>query len=149
MTGLVLDAEAVNALLERTHPDERTVRRALTAAHRLDREVVVPTVILAELYRGAGRSRGLDALLSRMEPGGLALRDTTKDLARLVGAVLATARVGSIYLADAHVIAAAVERGGGVVLTGDPRDLERLAAPYRTVVVEPMTAGSGRNRNRR
>ncbi|MGH3831081.1 MAG: hypothetical protein ACRDRS_11640 [Pseudonocardiaceae bacterium] len=63
-----------------------------------------------------------------MEPNGLTLRDTTKDLARLVGAVLA-AGVGSAYLADAHAVAAAVEHGGGVVLTGDPYDLQRLAGP--------------------
>ncbi|MGH3774963.1 MAG: PIN domain-containing protein [Pseudonocardiaceae bacterium] len=143
---VVLDAEAVNAVLERTHPGERTVRRALTTAHRLGREVVVPTVVLAELYRGVGRSQGLDALLARMEPDGLTLRDTTKDLARIVGAVLAAAGMGSAYLADAHAVAAAVEHGGGVVLTGDPDDLERLAGPYGTVVVEPLSSGKGRSR---
>ncbi|HET9256898.1 MAG TPA: hypothetical protein VFO16_17120, partial [Pseudonocardiaceae bacterium] len=78
----------MNALLDRNHPGERIVRRALTTAHRLGREVVVPTVVLAELYRGAGRSQALDALLSRMEPDGLALRDTTRSFARLVGSVL-------------------------------------------------------------
>ncbi|MGH3764660.1 MAG: hypothetical protein ACRDTX_05850 [Pseudonocardiaceae bacterium] len=50
---VVLDAEAVNALLDRTHPGERTVRRALTTAYRLSREVVVPTVILANHCRAA------------------------------------------------------------------------------------------------
>jgi hypothetical protein len=33
-----------------------------------------------------------------------------------------------------------------VVLTGDPDDLERLAGPYGTVVVEPLPNGKRRNR---
>jgi hypothetical protein len=32
----------------------------------------------------------------------------------------------------------AVEDGGGVIQTADPDDLSRLAAPYRTVVIEPL-----------
>lgn len=136
---MVLDAEAVTALLEPRHPSQRAVRRALEAARRLRRDVVVATVTLAELYRGAGRSHALDALLAREEPSGLLLRDTDRRLARLVGALLAQAQVGSEHLADAHAVAVAVESGGGVVLTADPEDLSRLAAPYRTVVVEDLT----------
>jgi hypothetical protein len=59
-------------------------------------------------------------------------------LARFVGAVLSVAGAGSEDLADAHVVAVATEDGGGVVLTGDPADMARLAAPYRTVVVEAL-----------
>lgn len=36
---------------------------------------------------------------------------------------------------DAHVVATAVESGGGTVLTGDPDDIERLAAGYPHVHV--------------
>ena len=135
---LVLDAEAVNALVDAAHPAERRVRQALRAAERLRREVTVATVTLAELYRGTGRSAALDALLAREEPAGLTLRNTDRSFARLVGSVLAAAHAGSAHLADAHAVAAAVEVGGGVVLTGDADDLARLAAPYRTVVVEPL-----------
>jgi hypothetical protein len=49
---LVLDAEAVNALLDPRHPAERKVRRAMEAARRLRREVAIATGTLAELYRG-------------------------------------------------------------------------------------------------
>jgi len=41
---LVLDAEAVNALLDPRHPAERKVRRAMEAARRLRREVAIATV---------------------------------------------------------------------------------------------------------
>ena len=39
-------------------------------------------------------------------------------------------------LVDAHVVAVAVEAGGGVVVTGDRADLERLSASYRHLAVE-------------
>jgi predicted nucleic acid-binding protein len=110
----------------------------MLAARRLGREVVITTVTLAELYRGAARSTELDALLSREQPSGVSLRDTDRHFARLVGAVLAQAGAGSEHLADAHAVAAAVEVGGGVVLTADVEDLARLAAPYRTIAVEPL-----------
>ncbi len=134
---LVLDAEALNALAEFSHPQARRIRRALSAAHRLRHEVTVTAVTLAELYRGTGRSRALDAFLAR-EAGAIAIRDTDRQLARLVGGILAEAELGSSHLADAHAVAAAVESGGGVVLTGDVGDLQRLAAPYRSIVIEPI-----------
>lgn len=133
---LVLDAEALSALAGPVTRRQREVRAALRAALRLDRDVVVPTVVLAELYRGAARSRGLDALLAREV--GLLFRDTDRDLARQVGGVLAAARASSEHLVDAHSVAVAIERGGGVVLTGEPDDLERLAAPFTGVVVQGL-----------
>lgn len=137
---LVLDQAAVAALAAGTSPAARQVRRAMTAALRLQREVTIPTVILAELYRGGGRNQFVDALLAR-EIDAVELRDTDRVLARLVGGVLAAAGAGSEDLADAHVVAAAIEVGGGVVLTGDEHDLVPLAAPYRTVVVEGLVPG--------
>jgi predicted nucleic acid-binding protein len=145
---VVLDAEAVNALLQPGHPGRRTVRRALESARRLRRDPAAATVTLAELYRGAGRSQALDALLAREEPDGLLLRDTDRGFARLVGALLAEASAGSELLADAHAVAVAVEAGGGVVLTADPDDLGRIAAPYRTVVVEALPGSSSPGRTR-
>jgi len=56
-------------------------------------------------------------------------------LARIVGGVLASAKAGSEHLADAHVVAAAIELGGGLVLTADTQDLGRLAASYGNVTV--------------
>jgi predicted nucleic acid-binding protein len=144
---LVLDAEAVSALLDSRHPAERRVRQALEAARRLRREVVIATVTLAELYRGVGRSQALDALLARESANGVLLRDTDRRLARLVGALLAEAHADSSLLADAHPVAVAVETGGGVVLTADPDDLGRLAGPYRTVAIEPLGAGTRRQRD--
>jgi hypothetical protein len=129
---VVLDAEALAAL---AGPGRRggEVRAAIHAAARLGREIVVPTVILAELYRGPRHNSLVDACLSRET--GIRVRDTDRQFARIVGGVLAAARAGSEHLADAHVIAAAVELGGGLALTSDVEDLGRLAAAYRNVMV--------------
>lgn len=89
--------------------------------------------MLAELYRGRGHNQLVDSCLSRET--GILVRDTDRPFARLVGSVLATARATSADLVDAHVVAAAVESGGGVLLTGDPDDLQRLAASYPNVHV--------------
>lgn len=105
----------------------------MRAAARLGREVLIPAVILAELYRGPKQNQLVDACLSRET--GIRVRETDRALARLVGGVLAAAGAGSQHLADAHVIATAVDLGGGLALTSDPEDLERLAAAYRNVTV--------------
>lgn len=134
---LVLDAEAMAALAGR--PDRRNaeVRAALRAAQRVDREVMVPAVVLAELYRGPRHNQLVDACLSRET--GIRVRDTDRLMAKLVGGVLAAAKAGSEHLADAHVIAAAVDLGGGVALTTDAGDLDRLAAAFRNVTVVELS----------
>jgi predicted nucleic acid-binding protein len=142
---LVLDSEAVNALLDPRHPSERKVRQAMEAARRLRRDVAIATGTLGELYRGAGRNHALDALLARESADGLVLRDTDRSLARLIGALLSEAGADATLFADAHPVAVAVEAGGGVVQTADPDDLGRLAAPYRTVVIEPVGVGASRH----
>ena len=129
---LALDAEAVTALVERDHPSRDQVREALTAARRLGRSVVVPAVVLAELSQGRGRTQAVDAVVARVDPEVL---DTGRALARVVGSLLHAAGSGSEDLVDAHVVAALVPTGG-VALTADPDDLERLATglPHVTVV---------------
>ncbi|MGH3488868.1 MAG: hypothetical protein ACRDP8_13270 [Actinopolymorphaceae bacterium] len=52
--------------------------------------------------------------------------------------MLAAAKANSDMIVDAHVAAVAVEAGGGVVITGDEKDLVRLCAPYRNISVEAV-----------
>jgi predicted nucleic acid-binding protein len=137
VTGpVVLDAEALSSLAGRPAPREREVRAAMRAADRQGRDVVVPTVILAELYRGPRRSQLIDSWLSRET--GVRIRDTDRRLARLIGGVLAGAGAGPDHLADAHVVAVAIEMGGGLILAGDEGDLQRLAAPYPNILIAPL-----------
>lgn len=136
MSRVVLDSEAFNALAGGASPRRQEVRRALAAASRTGSEVVVPTVVLAELYR-PGHLAMVDACLSRRAEAP-DCRDTDRALARLVGGVLAAAAAGSEHLADAHVVAIGIEGGRSVVLTGDPDDIGRLAAPYPSLTVVPL-----------
>lgn len=133
---LVLDAEAVTALGDPSSSGFAHVRAALAAADRLGRDVVVTCVTLAELYRGRDRSQIVDSMLSR--ESGVALRNTDRSFARLVGGVLVAAGAGSDLLADAHAVAAAVETGGGVILTSDVDDLEHLSAPYPNIQISKI-----------
>lgn len=132
----MLDSEALSSLARPRGQRFAEIRAALEAARRLRREVLVPAVVLAELYRGPRLNQMVDACLSRET--GLEIRETDRDFARLVGSVLAAARADSSTLVDAHCVAAAVEAGGGVVMTGDRRDLEQLAAPYPHVHIAPI-----------
>lgn len=131
--GLALDAEALKALAGPKSRRQQEVRAALRAALMLQREVVVPAIVLAELYRGLRHNQLIDACLSRET--GLRIRDTDRPMARLVGSILSAANAGSQFIVDAHVVACLVEQGGGVALTGDSHDLVRLAAAYRNVNV--------------
>ena len=134
---VALDAEAFNALAGPDSVRKQRVRRILRVAQQLGRDVLVPSLVLAELYRGRGRNQLVDACLAREGPS-LDSRDTDRRLARIVGGVLVAAGAGSAMIVDAHVVATVVEAGGGVVLTGDEDDLTRLAAPYHHVVVETV-----------
>ena len=132
-SSVVLDNAALAGLAGGPSTEKKAVRAAMTAAVRLRRGVVVPAVVLAELYRGRHHNQVVDACLSRET--GLTVRDTDRPLARTVGGILAAAGKGSAEMVDAHVVAAAVESGGGVCLTSNPDDLSVLAAPYPNVQV--------------
>lgn len=127
---LVLDAAGLETLCEQV-PTE-AVRALLAEAVRRDGEVVVPTVVCAELCRGVARTRSVEAALgrhdrSRGELPALTRADTDFVLARQVGAILHATGSGSADVVDAHVVAVCVLAGGGVVVTADPEDIERLA----------------------
>jgi len=103
-----------------------TVRAALRAATMTTTDVVVPAAVLAECYRGGGHDQAIDACLGR--EGGIRIVNTDRALARRVGNLLARAGVGSGFHVDGCVVATCAMAGGGVVLTGDPDDVGRLAA---------------------
>lgn len=132
-----LDSGAFNALAGPDSVRKQRVRRILRTSQQLERDVLVPAVVLAELYRGYGRNQLVDACLSR-ESASITTRDTDRHLARIVGGVLTAADARSSMIVGAHVVAVAVEAGGGVVVTGDPKDLGRLSASYPNVVVEAI-----------
>ena len=130
--ALILDSEALSALARpRSAPDRHErVRAALRSAQTRNEPVRVPSATLLELYRGGGADEAIDLELGR---GYAKVVTTGVRIARIAGHLLAAAGASSDLAVDALVVATAVRLGGGVVLTHDPSDLERLAADHPNV----------------
>lgn len=140
MNGLVLDSEAFSRLARaRQHEQPEQpgpVLAALQAAFEVGLNVWVPAAVLAEQYRGGRHDQLVDSCLGRHT--GIQVADTTRALARRVGNLLARAGRGSADHVDATVVAVATAIGGGLVVTGDPDDLEVLADGLVGVTIEPL-----------
>ena len=134
MAVLVLDSEALSALARPTHNLDRhaQVRAAMRSAHARNNPIRVPSAVLVELYRGKGLDEPIDRVLGQ---GFARVVTTGARVARIAGHLLANSGVGSEMAIDAMVVATAIRFGGGMVLTHDPQDLQRLAANYRNVAV--------------
>lgn len=91
-------------------------------------------VVLAETVRG-GRS---DASVHRVLKAVGNTTPTTEAMGRTAGHLLGVSRRSDTV--DALVVAEAVERGGAVVLTGDPTDLSALAATTPEVTVRSLNS---------
>ena len=132
--ALILDAEAVNALAharERAALAERA-RAILTIAHDRRALVRVPAPVLAEVCRGARFDAPVDHLLADR---GIVVYDLTRAVAQRAASLLARARLSSADAIDAFVVSTALEFEASVIATGGPKDLRRLAAPFRQVRV--------------
>lgn len=126
MAGLTLDA---GALIQYERADER-VRAWLTEAFERGNIPTVPSVVVAETWRGGPRAVRIARLLKDCEV------ETLDDaLAREAG-VLRGAVAGSTTI-DAIVVASA-RRRGDIVLTTDPGDLNLLAAHAPGVRIESV-----------
>lgn len=135
---LVLDAAGLDAVATGRPSDH--LRALLGEALRRGREVVVPTLVCAEVARGRARTRALEAAVARHdatrgERPPLRLVDTDFSLARQVGAILEATRSPTGRVVDAHVVAVCVPAGGGLVVTSDPGDLAALASAVPAVRV--------------
>jgi predicted nucleic acid-binding protein len=125
VAGLTLDSGALIAY-ER---NETYVRAWLEKALERAEPPTVPTVVIAETWRGGARSARIARLLkfSRIEP-------LDQDLAREAGSLLASVSAGAV---DAVVVASAARRAD-IILTSDPGDLSALATHVAGVQVEQI-----------
>jgi predicted nucleic acid-binding protein len=136
LTPVVLDSAALSMLAAPPKGGPSSfVRALLTTAWEQHRRVLVPAVVCAETCRGSARTRAVEALLSRhhlgkTQHGPIEIVDTNIELAKLVGLTLHASQAGSEDIVDAHVIATCVQSGGGLIVTSDPLDMERLKAPF-------------------
>ncbi len=127
---VVLDAGGLDSICDREPP--ASLRALLHEAWARGREVLVPAVVCAEVCRGLPRTRRVEAAVSRRDGPGiqrppLSIVVTDFALARQVGAVLHGAGADSRDMVDAHVVAVCALHGGGLVVTSDGPDIERLA----------------------
>lgn len=90
----------------------------------------MPSAVLVELYRGAGTDEAIDRELRR---GYAKVVTTGVRIARIAGHLLASIDAGSEMAIDALVVATAIRLGGGLILTHDPDDLQRLAMAHPNV----------------
>ena len=123
---LILDAGAVIAL---ARGDQRT-RAFLMRSIELGAEVLIPAVILAETLRGTARDARVNRVIQTVER----VLPVEEQTGRLAGALLGRAGIDATI--DSLVVAAAALAGGGCVLTGDPVDLEKLAAALPSSVIQ-------------
>lgn len=134
---LVLDSEALSALAHNRPIARRdAVRACIAEARRREYPVATVTAVLAEVVRGRRTDAAVFSAISRerVEP----LNVDTKVAVR-AGALLGAVRSGSEMAVDAFVVAAAEERGGGVIATVDPRDIRRLTAHAQNVFVDDIS----------
>lgn len=126
---VVLDSDGLDAMCaERPEP---AIRALLQEAWTRHRDVLVPAVVCAEVCRGVARTRRVETVVARSGRGPhlpVGVVPTDFDLARQVGAVLHGSGADSRDLVDAHVVAVCALHGGGLVITSDGDDIQRLAA---------------------
>jgi predicted nucleic acid-binding protein len=125
---LILDSGAVIALSR----NDLRARATLAAAREVGVEVSIPSVVIAETVRGSAK----DAEVNRVIKSVGEVTAADEDTGRMAGALLGAAR--STPTIDALVVASVIEVGGGVVLTGDPDDLEPLADGHPEVVISAL-----------
>ena len=139
---IILDSAGLDALASARPP--AAFRALLGEAWERQREVIVPAIVCAEVCRTAARTRAVEAAVSRHDRSAgqrpaVRVVDTTFDLARSVGAILARSRATSADIVDAHVVAVAARHGGGLIVTSDPSDISRLAdaVPAARILTRP------------
>ncbi len=136
MRTVVLDNEAVGALADPAHPKHRTLLAHLTGVVTRRRRgvttvVLVPTAVRVEA--GWDRTAPHAATINRLRIADAVLDRTAADVAAQIvvgtGVSVADAHIGAVVRSTSRT------RGDVVVLTSDPGDITRAAAPAPVVAV--------------
>lgn len=142
---LILDAEAVHALAfaDRCGALRDRARAILTVAHERRMLVRVPVPVLAEVCRSPHRDAAVDRILNGR---GIGVSDLTRPIAQHAGRLLARGKLSSTHAVDAFVVATASQFARSLIATGDPADIQRLAASCDNVRMLPLCAATLRAR---
>jgi len=135
--ALILDSEAVHSLARAT---ERSVlaeraRAILAVAYERRALVRVPAAVLAEVCRGPQYDAAVNHLL---QGHGIVVCDMGRDIAQRAGDILYSRKLSSLHAVDAVVVATALSFESAIIATGDPKDIQNMAAPYRQIRVLPI-----------
>lgn len=130
--ALILDSGAVNALANPSARSSQARRAAaiLQLAYNRRALVRVPAPVLAEVCRGVRYDSAVNHLLNNP---GVCVAELTRLAAQQAGHMLAKHKLSSAHAVDAFVVATALQFDTAVIATGDPKDIERLAAPFSTI----------------
>jgi hypothetical protein len=122
--GLTFDAGGLIAFEAR----DRRVNALVQTAKELNRPMVIPAAVLAQVWRGGGPRQARLAIL--LASAGVRVEDLTRNRAKAVGELCQRSRTTDV--ADASVVVAAWSNGR-VVITSDPDDIRHLD-PTLTIV---------------
>ena len=137
---LILDSGVIVALAHR----EDAARAYVTLAIRDHTLIVIPAVVIAETTRGTQVDAPINRMLNRIVQTVGEIAPVDERVARTAGRLLrglGDAHPGHAPpTIDALIVAVAIVRGGGVLLTGDPNDLTALAANHPQVQIRDYRA---------
>lgn len=114
--AIILDSGGISAIAA----GDPRARAILVRARREGRDVVIPAPVLTEVHTGRHDHAHIDRVINGIDRE-LA---TTPERAREAGILRTVSGVASVV--DAIVMAEAVAIGASIILTSDPRDMERL-----------------------
>jgi len=125
VSGFTFDAGGLIAL----DRNDRRVIALLVRTNELGMRVTVPATALAQALRNPARQARLSRLIRQVSTDLVPLNGPD---ATAVGLLLA--ETGTADIADAHVVICA-QRAGQVVVTSDPRDIQRIDPKLRLIAV--------------
>ncbi len=130
--ALILDSEAVNALANPKARSTQAKRAAAILRLAYDKRALVrvPAPVLAEVCRGVRYDSTVNHLLNNP---GICVAELTRAAAQQAGQMLARLKLSFTHAVDAFVVATALQFDSAVIATGDPEDIERLAAPFSRI----------------
>ena len=122
--GLIFDSGALIAF----EAHDRRVNALVQRAHDLARPVIIPSGVLAQVWRARGPRQARLAIL--LGASIVSIEDLTRNRAQASGELCG--RSGTSDIVDASVVVAAWSHGR-IVVTSDPDDIRRLD-PSLTII---------------
>ena len=132
---LLLDSEALSAIAHGPRSRRDRVRALIAQMRARELPVALVATVLAETVRGRPADAGVFAGLKRER---VKVQPADARISVRAGQLLGRTRVGSELAIDAFTVAAADLAGGAIIATSDPRDLARLAAHARNVLIADL-----------